>query len=81
MTVEKMKLRFMKAVVAAPVAAIAVSSCLLISPVRDGKMDNMEPTGDTVEINPRISADTVRRDTSATPQDPFSVDNHKFNPG
>ena len=26
-----MKLRFMKAVVAAPVAAIAVSSCLLIS--------------------------------------------------
>ena len=63
-----MKLRFMKAVVAAPVAAIAVSSCLLIS-CQGRKMDN-----------PRISADTVRQDTSAA-ADPFSVDNHKFNPG
>ena len=71
-----MKLRFMKAVVAAPVAAIAVSSCLLVS--CQGR--KMEPTGDTVEINPRISADTVRQDTSAA-ADPFSVDNHKFNPG
>ena len=74
-----MKLRFMKAVVAALVAAIAVSSCLLVS-CQGRKMDNMEPTGDTIEINPRISTDTIRQDTSAA-ADPFSVDNHKFNPG
>lgn len=68
----------MNAVVAASVAAIAVSSCLLVS-CQGRKMDNMEPTGDTVEVNPRVAADTVLPESPVT-GDSIPADTHRFNP-
>lgn len=70
--------RCSKAVVAASVAAIAVSSCLLAG-CQGRKMDNMVPTGDTVEVNPRVSADTIQQEVAAT-GDSIPADIHKFNP-
>lgn len=68
----------MNAVVAASVAAIAVSSCLLAG-CQGRKMDNMVPTGDTVEVNPRVAADTVLPEAPVT-EDSIPADTHRFNP-